>query len=115
MKNIEFHDKLHEIKETHQCSCGACSHIDALKLKIVVHCGEAFFYQINQFNELSGKDVILIHRLLKNSVSEDEYILMTDTAYSDIEFPEQIKVQEGSENYEHLGKVKTLTYHYQPS
>jgi hypothetical protein len=83
-------------------------------LKIVAHPGEAFFYQINQFNELSGKDVILIHRLLKNSVSEDEYILMTDAAYSNIEFPEQIKVQEGMENYEHLGKVKTLTYCYQP-
>jgi len=110
-----FHDKLHEIKQTKQCACGACSHIDALKLKIVVHCGEAFFYQINQFNELSGKDVILIHRLLKNSVPEDEYILMTEAAYSDIKFPVQIKVQEGMENYEHIGKVKTLTYCYQPS
>ncbi len=110
-----FHDKIHEIKQANQCACGACSHIDALKLKIVVHCGEAFFYQINQFNELSGKDVILIHRLLKNSVPEEEYILMTDTAYSDIKFPLQIKVKQGMENYEHLGKVKTLTYCYQPS
>lgn len=110
-----FHNRLNKIKLDNQCTCGACSQIDELKLKIVAHSGEALFYQINQFNELSGKDVILIHRLLKNSVSADEYILMTDTAYSDIDFPEQLKVQEGSENYEHLGKVKTLTYHYQPS
>ena len=110
-----FHDRLNKIKQANQCTCGVCSHIDALKLKIVAHSGEALFYQINQFYELSGKDVILIHRLLKNSVSEDEYILMTDAAYSEIEFPEQIKVQEGIENYEHLGKVKTLTYCYQPS
>jgi len=109
-----FHDRLLEIKETHQCACGACSNIDALKLKIVAHSGEAFFYQINEFNELSGKDVILIHRLLKNSVPEKEYILMTDAAYSDIKFPVHIKVREGMENYEHLGTVKTLTYCYQP-
>ena len=109
-----FHDRLHEIKETHQCACRACSNIDALKLKIVAHSGEAFFYQINEFNELSGKDVILIHRLLKNSVSEEEYILMTDAAYSDIKFPIHIKVREGVENYEHLGTIKTLTYCYQP-
>ncbi len=110
-----FHDKLHEIKKIHKCACGACSNIDALKLKIVAHSGEAFFYQINEFNELSGKDVILIHRLLKNSVPEEEYILMTDVAYSDIKFPVQIKVREGMENYEYIGEVKTLTYCYQPS
>ncbi len=109
-----FHDKLREIKKKHVCACGACSNIDALKLKIVAHSGEAFFYQINEFNELSGKDVILIHRLLKNSVPEEEYILMTDAAYLDIKFPVQIKVREGMEDYEHLGKVKTLTYCYQP-
>lgn len=108
-----FHQRINEIKLANNSACGVCRHIDELKLKIVAHSGEAFFYQIKQFNELSGKDVILIHRLLKNSVSEEEYILMTDAAYSDIEFPEQIKVEEGVESYEHIGKVKTLTYCYQ--
>ena len=41
------------------CACGACSNIDILKLKIVVHSGEALFYTIQQFCELSGKDVII--------------------------------------------------------
>ena len=108
-----FHDRLTEIKQANNCACGACSHIDVLKLKIVAHSGEALFYQIDQFNELSGKDVILVHRLLKNSVAVDEYILMTDAAYSDIEFPVQLKVQEGTEDYEHLGEVKTLIYRYE--
>lgn len=105
-----FHSKLEEIRRTSSCECGACRNIDTLKLKIVAHSGEAYFYQIHQFNELSGKDVILIHRLLKNSVVNDEYILMTDSAYSEIEFPDQIEVQEGTENYEHFGTIKTLTY-----
>jgi len=81
-----------------------------LKLKIVVHSGEALFYNIQQFHELSGKDVILIHRLTKNSVAHDEYILMTEPAYSDIEFPDQIEVQESHESYKHFGEIKTLVY-----
>ena len=105
-----FHSKLEEISRVNSCQCGACRNIDTLKLKIVAHSGEAYFYHIHQFNELSGKDVILIHRLLKNSVVNDEYILMTDSAYSDIEFPIQIEVQKGTEHYEHLGEINTLTY-----
>ena len=108
-----FHNKMEEFTRTHACSCGACSNIEVLKLKIITHSGVAFFYHIDQFNELSGKDVILTHRLLKNSVDHDEYILMTDSAYTDLEFPIQIEVQEGREDYEHLGKVKTLIYRYQ--
>lgn len=105
-----FHNKIEEIRQNNPCPCGACKNIHSLKLKIVAHSGEALFYQIDQFKELSGKDVILIHRLLKNSISNDEYILMTDTAFSDIEFPNDIEVQEGIEHYEHLGEIKTLTY-----
>ena len=78
-----------------------------------MHSGEALFYRIQQFDELSGEDVILVHRLLKNSVAHDEYILMTRPAYSYIEFPSQIEVEEGSESYEHLGEIKTLIYHPQ--
>lgn len=105
-----FHKKIDEISRDNPCPCGACKNIQALRLKIVAHSGEAFFYQINQFNELSGKDVILIHRLLKNSIAKDEYILMTDSAFADIAFPNEIEVQEGIEHYEHLGEIKTLTY-----
>jgi hypothetical protein len=54
--------------------------------------------------------VILVHRLLKNSTATDEYLLMTEPAYVDIEFPCQLPVAEGSERYEHLGRVKTYVY-----
>ncbi len=106
-----FRRKLAELDQDLACSCGACANVNVLKLKIVVHSGEALFYRIQQFDELSGEDIILIHRLLKNSVSHDEYILMTRPAYSYIEFPSQIKVEEGNESYEHLGEIKTLVYH----
>lgn len=103
-----FRNKLSEIEQHHDCSCGACSNTDVLKLKIVVHSGEALFSYIKQFYELIGKDVILVHRLTKNSVNHNEYILMTEPAYSDILFPSQIETQESHENYEHFGEVKTF-------
>jgi len=105
-----FHEKLQELASRTSCSCGACSNVHTLKLKIVVHSGEALFYRIHRFNELSGTDVILVHRLLKNSTVTNEYLLMTESAYVDIEFSCQLPVEEGCESYEHLGQVKTFVY-----
>ncbi len=105
-----FHEKLVDMQKTATCTCGVCSNIDVLKLKVFVHSGEALFYSIQQFSELSGKDVILVHRLTKNSVAKDEYILMTEPAYSDLEFPVQITTEKGSEHYDHFGEIKTLVH-----
>lgn len=105
-----FHEKLQELTSHTSCTCGACSNVLALKLKVVVHSGEALFYKIHHFNELSGTDVILVHRLLKNSEATDEYLMLTEQAYSDIEFPCKLPVMEGSENYEHLGQIRTFIY-----
>jgi class 3 adenylate cyclase len=59
------------------CDCDACQRIFDLRLKAILHCGEAVFKQIRQFEEMAGEDVILIHQLLKNSIPSNEYILMT--------------------------------------
>ncbi|MBT7189197.1 MAG: DUF2652 domain-containing protein [Anaerolineae bacterium] len=64
-------------QDTAYCNCDACSQISHLKLKAFVHHGEIVIKQIRQFEELAGEEVILIHRLLKNSVEADEYILMS--------------------------------------
>ena len=105
-----FHEKLRELTKHTSCTCGACSNVHALRLKVVVHSGEALFYQIHHFNELSGTDVILVHRLLKNSEAADEYLMLTEQAYTDIEFPCKLPVMEGCESYEHLGQIKTFIY-----
>lgn len=61
-------------RERANCDCDACRRILDLKLKAVLHLGEAFFKTIRQFEELAGEDVILVHQLLKNSIPSDEYI-----------------------------------------
>jgi class 3 adenylate cyclase len=92
------------------CSCPSCQNVDQLKLKIVVHSGEAVFHRIDRFSEVSGADVILAHRLLKNSIASDEYVLMTQSAYRDIEFPSEAEATRGEEHYEGFGTITTYTY-----
>ena len=92
------------------CACPSCRNIDQLKLKIVIHSGEAVFHKVDHLSDISGVDVILAHRLLKNSIPSDEYVLMTESAYRDIEFPTEIAVTRGEENYEGFGSVRTFTY-----
>ena len=82
-----FVEKLLELSQSNICECNACKSVERLKLKIIVHSGEAVFTKIGRLYGLSGVDVIIAHRLLKNSVESDQYILMTEEAYRDIEFP----------------------------
>ncbi len=105
-----FSEKIVELNESNICDCNACKNIKKLKLKIVVHSGEVLFYWIGRFFELSGVAVIIVHRLLKNSVKSDRYILMTEPAYNDIDFPRKIEVIRGEEIYDEIGIIKTCIY-----
>ena len=73
-----FQRKAAELSDdTSYCDCDACTQINRLKLKAFLHHGEVVIKKIRQFEELAGEDVILIHRLLKNKIAKNEYILMT--------------------------------------
>jgi hypothetical protein len=72
-----FSEKIAELSQSTTCTCNACTHIEKLRLKVVVHSGEAIFHRVHQFTELAGVDVIIVHRLLKNSVNADQYLLLT--------------------------------------
>jgi hypothetical protein len=48
-------------------------------MKAVVHHGEAVFTQVRQFTKVSGRDVILAHRLLKVPVERREYVVVTES------------------------------------
>ncbi len=74
---VRFHGHLRRY-ETHRiCHCGACSRAAGLRLKFIVHYGEVGKNQVKTHTKLFGRDVIVAHRLLKNDVSVDEYVLLT--------------------------------------
>lgn len=91
------------------CRCQACANMGDLKLKLVAHSGEALMNRVGEFSVLSGIDVITVHRLLKNSVEGDRYLLMTESAYSDLCPPEGLDVVEGTEEYD-IGRLNTYVY-----
>ncbi len=104
-----FKERLLEILAYSVCKCDACLEVGDLKLKIVVHSGEALLTHVGEFPALSGVDVITVHRLAKNSVPEDEYVLLTEAAYRDLVLPAEAEVREGTEEYD-TGVFKTYIY-----
>jgi uncharacterized protein YndB with AHSA1/START domain len=94
------------------CTCNACSNIPNLDLKFISHHGDYFVQDIAGTKELVGSDVNLIHRLLKNRVSESTgwraYALFTEHVLRHLDVqPDDL--YECIESYEHLGQVRTLS------
>jgi hypothetical protein len=106
----QFSEKLGELIRSTTCTCHACTHIEKLRLKIVVHGGEALFHRVLNFVELAGVDVIIVHRLLKNSINADQYLLLTEAARRDLELPPNVQLAESAETYADIGRVNTLVY-----
>jgi hypothetical protein len=77
-----FRRRLRDIKQASVCECDACRQIPSLDLKFVAHFGQIAKQAMSSQEELIGRDVILIHRLLKNNVEavlgERPYVLYTD-------------------------------------
>ena len=65
-----FRRRLRNIAQATSCECKACSGMQHLDLKFVSHHGEFVKHRMAGREELAGRDVILIHRLLKNAVNE---------------------------------------------
>jgi hypothetical protein len=60
------------------CPCAGCKEAANLTLKFVAHVGEVATQTIRKRLKLVGIDVILVHRLLKNTVPVREYVLLTE-------------------------------------
>jgi class 3 adenylate cyclase len=97
--------------ERADCDCDACQHILDLRLKAVLHFGEAVFKKIRSFEELAGGDVILTHQLLKNSVPSNEYILMTGSFHRLVGDFDDLPSENRLEDSDYMGEVTVhVTY-----
>jgi hypothetical protein len=65
-----FRKRLRNISQATSCACNACTRMQDLDLKFVCHHGEFIKQKMSGRDELAGRDVILVHRLLKNGVNE---------------------------------------------
>jgi uncharacterized protein YndB with AHSA1/START domain len=67
---FKFRRRLRDIKQASVCECKACAAMGDLDFKFVAHHGEMVKQRMAGREELAGRDVIVVHRLLKNTVGE---------------------------------------------
>lgn len=90
------------------CKCDACRQVGQLRLKAILHFGLAAFTKIQHIQKISGEDVIISHRLLKNSLQSDEYILMTRSFYDQCNSAAIQDMKEHREFIPDIGEIDVL-------
>ncbi len=75
---VVFHQHLLRYEQQRICNCGACCHASKLTLKFIVHAGPLEFISIKNEQRAYGATVIAAHRLMKNEVPNDEYLLISE-------------------------------------
>ena len=92
------------------CMCSACRAIETLNLKCVVHMGDVIEKQVGGRTELAGEPVILAHRLLKNSVQEDSYVLTTANVAQHLAAPPYENQSVVAEDIDEIGTVPVTIF-----
>ncbi|UCH47087.1 MAG: DUF2652 domain-containing protein [Betaproteobacteria bacterium] len=103
-----FHSRLKIIERDSICQCGACQTASKLSLKFVLHYGAIQEMRIANFVKASGIDMIIAHRLLKNSLPTKEYVLVTESylkAVTDRTTMTDLSWSSASEDYGAVGEI----------
>ncbi|GAB2772379.1 hypothetical protein HNQ93_000757 [Hymenobacter luteus] len=112
---LDFQNYLRLVARDTGSELAAALHELALTLKIVVHYGRVSVARIREYTKLMGRDVIVVHRLLKNNVTGSEYVLLS-AGYVATQPPTALaqafswtRLLPGATYYEYLGETP---YHY---
>lgn len=94
------------------CQCRACANVANLDLKIIAHHGTFEEMQFGPMNDLSGSDVILVHRMAKTDVKKvtgiKSYALFTDAAVHAMGI--EAALAPYSQGLEYFGDVQMQVY-----
>ncbi len=118
---VKFYEQIKVLKEEHKKHNDVSNIPDILGLKIILHYGESIgSVQIGKNIKLMGEDVIVAHRLLKNDIKKDEYLLLSESLmdnYKDEVIERNFGwgvLKDGDENYKHLGDVNYSYINLEP-
>ena len=103
-----FHFQRKWMQDYTICPCGACQALVNLSLKFVVHHGPLAEIKVGRFIKHSGTEMIVAHRLLKNSINNNEYLLLTDRLLKQVDDSSEVMELDwvkSSEEYASIGKV----------
>ena len=102
-----FTDRKDDMRRATTCACSACSQIGTLDLKFIAHFGAFILQDLAGVEDLAGPDVILVHRLLKNSVVSTTgvpaYAFLTDAVLARVQQP--LTLPAHIESYDSFGEV----------
>lgn len=105
---LAFREKALALYSQATCPCRACQTLPILDLKFILHHGDFVTQRVAGIHDLLGTDVNLIHRLLKNGVSEATgwkgYAVFTDHALERMQCSKDSYFRR-CETYEHIGEV----------
>jgi len=94
------------------CPCRACANVSLLDLKILAHHGKFDEIQVGPVRDISGADVILVHRMAKTDVSKTtgvrSYALFSDAAVEAMGI--KAALMPFSQPFEHFGEVSMQVY-----
>ncbi len=105
-----FRRRRRDVRQATSCECNACVRIPDLNLKFVVHVGQVARQRVFGLEELVGADVIVVHRLLKNTVVEATgraaYAYLSQAAIESAGLrPEALGLIAHDETYDVIGDV----------
>jgi uncharacterized protein YndB with AHSA1/START domain len=105
-----FRRRRRDVRQATTCECDACMRIPDLNLKFVAHVGPVVRQQMAGLDELIGRDVIVVHRLLKNTVTEvtgtTAYALLTDACTTAMALdPAALGMAAHGETYDVVGEI----------
>lgn len=102
------------LRECGLCLCDACNNVGELKLKAILHSGEAAFTHVHDIKKISGEDVITAHRLLKNSIASHEYIFVTNSFWDRCQSFDKTDFEKHVEHYDGLEPVHGMVRNFEP-
>lgn len=112
---LRFRSALDDIRRNSTCPCRACACAGDLDMKFILHYGSFARRSVAGHEGISGPDVILTHRLLKNSIRETTgcaaYAFFTEPAVRALGIEGMTaEMTRHEEGYEHLGNVAGHVY-----
>ena len=94
------------------CPCQACANVDSLDLKIMAHHGSFEEMQVGPMKDISGADVILVHKMAKTDVKEvtgiRSYALFSQGAVNSMGI--DAALTPFSQSFDHFGDVQMQVY-----
>lgn len=105
-----FSQRVQTIHRRTTCQCNACRLIPRLDLKFLTHHGQFAIHEVAGSRELVGRDVVLVHRLPKNSVTARTglrgYAFFTQACLQRFPLdPVALRMVEHKESFEDVGEV----------